>query len=385
MKSLLILGRQPEIGIAELESLYGADAISVIGRGGVLLDREPSKVQFSRLGGSMKLAEVITTLPTNTWRDIEPQLHKHLQDILSSLPDGKIKLGLSTFGIKVSAREIGAAGLELKKQIKSSGRSVRVVPNKSSALNSAQVLHNQLTGDTGIELVIARHSDKTVIARTRAEQDIEAYARRDQGRPARDARVGMLPPKLAQIIINLAVGKSVDQLTILDPYCGTGVVLQEAYLMGYILYGTDIDNRMIEYSDKNLAWLQANPAAKLEVGDATKHRWSSFDTVACETYLGKPLTSLPSRNVLDAIMAECDDIHTKFLRNIGSQVASGTRFCLAVPAWRTKNGFLHLKTLDHLEELGYNRISFVHVQNSELIYHRPDQTVARELVVLTKR
>lgn len=384
MKSLLILGRQPEIGIAELESLFGNDAITVIGRGGVLLGKDPAEVPFERLGGSIKLAEVITTLPSSQWRDIEPRLEDLLNNVLSGLPDGKIKLGLSTFGIKVSSRELGAAGLSLKKQVKSTGRSVRVVPNKSPALNSAQVLHNQLTGETGIELVIARHGQKAVIARTRAEQDIEAYARRDQNRPARDAKVGMLPPKLAQIIINL-VNPGPGE-TILDPFCGTGVLLQEALLMGYYAYGTDVEPRMIEYTQKNLKWLIGPAKQRLEVGDATSHSWSQpLDAVAGETYLGKPLTSLPPRDVLDKIMAECDAIHEKFLVNIGSQITPSTRLCLAVPAWRTKTGFLHLKTLAKIEQLGYTRKKFVHVRDEDLIYHRPDQTVARELVVLEKK
>jgi hypothetical protein len=38
-------------------------------------------------------------------------------------------------------------------------------------------------------------------------QDIDAYAERDFERPMRDAFVGMLPPKLAQIMLNLAVGE----------------------------------------------------------------------------------------------------------------------------------------------------------------------------------
>ena len=84
-------------------------------------------------------------------------------------------------------------------------------------------------------------------------------------------------------------------------------------------------------------------------------------------------------------MAECDDIHQKFLHNIGSQITPGTRLCLAVPAWSSKDNFLHLKTLDLLGKLGYTRKKFVHVRNEELIYHRPNQIVARELVVLEKK
>jgi hypothetical protein len=42
-----------------------------------------------------------------------------------------------------------------------------------------------------------------------------------------------------------------------------------------------------------------------------------------------------------------------------------------------------LKIVDDLEKMGYNRVSFKHVGNDSLIYHRSDQVVARELLVLT--
>ncbi len=397
MKSLLILGRQPALGLAELESLYGADTVQAVGKGGALLDIEPSLVQFGRLGGSIKLAKIIQVHGTTDWHNIEPHLAAITKDIVVGLADGKIRLGISTYGIRVHPQDVNRTGLSLKKAIKNEGRSARIIPNKSPELNSAQVLHNQLTGPTGIELVIARDGDKVIIARTVAEQDIEAYAARDQNRPARDAKVGMLPPKLAQILINLATAGENPELEgmVLDPFCGTGVLLQEARIMGYDTFGSDIDSRMIGYSAENLLWLEdrLNPdrnytptsVKQLEIGDATTHRWQLQPTyIACETYLGKPLTSLPPRQVLDKIMAECDDIHEKFLRNIGSQIEPGTRLCLAVPAWHTKNGFLHLKTLAKLDELGYNRQKFVHAHNEELIYHRPGQIVARELVVLEK-
>jgi hypothetical protein len=56
-----------------------------------------------------------------------------------------------------------------------------------------------------------------------------------------------------------------------------------------------------------------------------------------------------------------------------------------MPAWKSKEGYIHLPTLDKLTELGYNRVSFVHTSFDQLIYRRPDQTVARELVVLERK
>ena len=78
------------------------------------------------------------------------------------------------------------------------------MPNNENHLNSAQVLNNKLTSELGCELLLVSDGVNTIIARTTAVQDIDAYTLRDRGRPKRDARVGMLPPKLAQTIINLS-------------------------------------------------------------------------------------------------------------------------------------------------------------------------------------
>jgi tRNA (guanine10-N2)-dimethyltransferase len=383
-QSLAILGRQPALGIAELESLYGAEALRPVGREAVCIDKASDEIEFTRLGGTIKLAKVLTVLDTTHWPELQDYLTKTIPQHLQYLPeDGKLQIGLSTYGLQVDGKRLLAAGLELKKVIKKTGRSVRLIPNKEPALNSAQVLHNHLTGPLGWELLLVRDGSQTILAQTVSVQDITAYAKRDQARPKRDARVGMLPPKLAQIIVNLAT--SSDQACVLDPFCGTGVVLQEALLMGYSAYGTDLEPRMVEYSEANLRWLrQDSEKWKLEVGDATSHQWQNFDVVAGETYLGRPFSALPAPHVLDEVMRDVDTIHQKFLRNLARQTQPGFRACIAIPAWKTSNGFKHLKTLDNLHELGYTRVSFVHAKREDLVYHRENQIVARELVILIR-
>jgi tRNA G10 N-methylase Trm11 len=180
--------------------------------------------------------------------------------------------------------------------------------------------------------------------------------------------------------------------TVLDPFCGTGVVLQEAALMGYSAYGTDLEPRMISYSDENMAWLNAEygvpvDSLRTEVGDATEHTWTApIDVVAGETYLGRPFTAKPEAEILAQTAQDCNTIIKKFLRNIHSQVAPGTRMCLAIPAWQTSpNQFKFLPLIDQIEDLGYNRIRFEHVSDDQLIYYRSDQYVARQLLIIISK
>lgn len=392
-KSLFILGRQPAIGRAELESLFGKEHLEPIGDHAMASDIPLDQIPFDRIGSTIRLAKPVAILDTVKWPDVVKQTAQLLPGQLDYLPaEGKLKLGLSVYGLTVQANHLLRAGLELKKVCKGAGRSVRIVPNTELELNSAQVIHNHLTGDLGIELLYIKDGNKTCLAQTVQVQDIDAYAARDQGRPKRDAFVGMLPPKLAQTIVNLGTGQlePTTDNAILDPFCGTGVILQEALLMGYGAYGTDLEPRMVDYSRQNLEWLATKGVENtpiLEIGDATTHKWTHpVGAVATETYLGRPLNSWPNPEKLQEIIGTCNVIITKFMRNLAQQIPSGTRLCLAIPAWQAPNGRIyHLSVLDQLEVMGYNRVSFSWSTEQEMVYHRPEQLVARELLVITRK
>ncbi len=406
---MCILGRQPALGLAELESLYGAKHLKPClpaGRqsaGFALLDVPAGEINFKRLGGTLKVAKILTVLPYTDWHRLFDYLKHNIPKHLKYLPEGRFRLGVSIYAIEVPIRTLNANLLEIKNIIRQSGRPVRIIPNKTAELNTAQVLHNKLTHRGGWELLLIKNANQTILAQTMFVQDIEAYAARDQARPARDARVGMLPPKLAQIILNLALGRAENEewrmknegksravWAILDPFCGTGVILQEAMLMGYDAVGTDIDERMVEYAKKNIQWLvQKYPGlssnVSIEVADATNYKWPHFTAVASEVYLGRPLTSLPLEVEFKKIMSDVNTIIKKFLANIGPQLQPGRRLCIAIPAWRTGKELKHLPLIDNLKELGYNRFDFVHAKNDELVYFREDQIVARELLILEAR
>jgi len=409
-ESLLILGRQPALGLAELESLYGADAVTLIRPNVAKLDRPWQEVSLFQLGGSTRSARILTELPVASWPLVEKFFISAVLDRLNYFGEGKIKIGVSAYGFNISTARLAASTLALKKAIRNSGHSVRIVPNQSLELNTAQLEYNGLTRalsntkngepaqSSGHEfLLIATGQGTTLLAQTISAQDIRFYTIRDRGRPKRDARVGMLPPKLAQIILNLALPKLrkkdiADNLVVLDPFCGTGVMLQESLLVGHATYGTDLDKRLIDYSAANLTWFEASYGPpgkqyKLETGDATTHTWQQpIDCIASETYLGQPFSSVPVPEKLEAVRSTCNVIIEKFLRNIGRQIKPGTRLCLAVPAWQIASGsFRHLPLIDQLGDLGYNRVRFEHVRNEQLLYYRENQIVARELLVLTRK
>lgn len=385
--NICILGRQPEIGLAELEALYGADKVNSLTNETALVD---ATVEFSRLGGSLKQAELLATLENTKLSSATSKIKSLLPKLISAMPEGKVKLGLSLYGFTITPYAINGESLRLKKAIKVLSRSVRVVPNETTTLSSAQTYHNSLTSDLGLEFVIVKANDRIYLGRVVDVQNIDAYRIRDRERPKRDAFVGMLPPKLAQVIVNLALGsrKPSGIKNLLDPFCGTGVILQEARLMGCGVYGSDISPKMIDYTKTNLDWLSNKTKTgnqtevRLETADAKDHIWlQPLEVVACEGYLGQPLGGQsPSEEKLREIIHDCNSTMRAFLKNIRPQLPDSARLCIAMPTWFVGGKSYNLPVVEELSSLGFSPVSFKHT--TELIYRREDQVTGRQLVVL---
>lgn len=387
---IAILGRQPALSIAELERSFGGGSIKVISNQAAIIDA--NDFEINNFGGTLKAGLVIEEIQTSEWTKIHQNLIERLYNEWSEVT-GKITLGISVYGMSINPQKIQQTGLILKRQLKKHGISLRLIPNQKSDLNTATSHHNKLgLSDNKVEIIIAKSgSGKVYIAKSCGSQNITAYANRDQKRPKRDAFVGMLPPKLAQIMINLTgfrLKNNVSNLRLLDPFCGTGVVLQEASLMNMETYGTDLSEKMVEYSIENLKWLcnRRDIKFKVEQGDATNKRWSGkIDLVVGETYLGQPFSAPPSSKKLIEVTGNCNHIIGGFLRNLATQIDSGTPVCIAVPAWRDKSGnFTHLPIIDKIANYGFRPYEFHHVSQNDMLYFREDQVVARELLVLVK-
>ena len=383
---IAILGRQPALGMAELEQLYGSTAVRWFSDSTAIID-SPA-FDFERLGGTQKAGRVVSEL-RGDWRQVSMKLVSAYAQAWAD-HEGKITLGISAYGFKTTPRDVQKTGIILKGKLKERGVSLRLIPNADTALSSATSHHNKLgLSDNHVELIIVRGANGVaIIAESVGAQNITALAARDQGRPKRDAFVGMLPPKLARMMVNLAPVKAGR---ILDPFCGTGVLLQEAALLGYDVYGTDLVPKMVQFTKANLDWLidthHVTPGVTLDVGDAMTYHWRTpVDAVACEAYLGQPFSAPPSPGKLTEVRGNCNHIISEFLRNIAPQLSPGAPLCIAVPAWRDSTGrFTHLPLVDNVGSLGYNRTTLRHVRNDQLLYYREDQVVARELLLLTRR
>jgi len=386
---IAILGRQPALGMAELEHLYGATNTHWFSDQTATVKTD--NLSIERLGGTQKAGQVVIELPADDWHRVSQKIVQAYVQAWSGF-EGKITLGISVYGFNIDGREVQKTGIILKQKLKKNNVSMRLIPNTEAILNTATAHHNKLgLSNNKVELIVVRGGNgRVIVAESTGAQNITALAKRDQERPKRDAFVGMLPPKLAQMMLNMSLTIDSPALRILDPFCGTGVILQEAALMHHAVYGTDLSEKMVKYSQANLEWLASTHHLTIDAtvhgGDAMDTTWKApVDAVVCESYLGQPFSAPPSPAKLDEVRKNCNYIISTFLKNVGSQISAGTPLCIAVPAWKsTNNDFTHLPLVNQLESLGYTQYEFKNITPKELLYFREDQIVARELLVLVK-
>lgn len=320
MKYLFVFGNTPDLSKAELEAVLKSKNFKftqIIFEGKVLcIDSEeliPEEI-FNLLGGTVKVGEVADNVD------------------FSEFVGKKISFGVSILTAKANWKDV----IDLDKKIKKEIGGRFVLPPKGETELSSVVVKKQML----VEYLLFQD----LIAKTIWVQDFEDWGKRDYGKPQVEAHVGMLPPKVARMMINLS-----QSTNILDPFCGTGTILMEALTIGLSAIGSDKDFRQIERARKNLEWL--GKSAKLLVCDATKicQQISGVDAIVTEADLGP-------RSGLDQLYIEC-------FKNWKGKFKT---IVIALPS---------LNIIDKVKSMGYT------LESGPFIYARPQAIIKRHILV----
>ena len=343
----------------------------------------------NELGSAVKIGKIFKVYPKNeSWENFS-EMEKEFE--------GK-KFGISVYQAGGKYREISEIFEKTKKigKIKERGRVLSTV-----AVDKNGLLEN------GFEIVICVGSKGIYIGKTLAIQDYESYSFRDYGRPGRDVKSGMIPPKLAKIMINLA-GKGKENL-FLDPFCGSGTFLQELILLGYKnIIGADIEDKAIADSQNNLDWLFEN--YKLKKDDLKINVFKSdagtlsekipkilVDAVVTEPYLGPPEAKYLFPDQIKREIQKLEDLYLAAFKEFRKILKNSGRVVIIFPVFRFKARFFKLQILNTLKNLGFRQIDFIEkkVAGEELlklqitdrgsvVFFRPGQSVSREIFVFQK-
>lgn len=384
-----VLGSQQELCLSELRAvmqdrfdpIHQSRSVVVIESGS-----ENASALQDRLSGVVKIGHVIGELKQWELESTAALIAAQAQDAVGK---NKISFGLSVYDLgdapltRALEKEVDALGQEIKKHLKASGRPVRYVKAREPRLSSAVIETNGLLASGG-EYVLLAAPGKILIGQTETIQDFRAWEHRDFGRPARNAKSGMLPPKLARLMINLS-GVNPEGATLLDPFCGSGTVLMEAALMGFAsLIGSDISETAMLDTKKNLSWLTKEfqlqtPNLIIHTCPASKLQSLIFDPVdliVTEVFLGsprsRPLTDQENKKIEHELMALYESSFTA----LKPLLKPSGRAVVAFPAFKQKDGTWYRLSLENmLTKLGYR-------VESPFLYHRNDQLVGRDIYVL---
>ena len=373
---LFVFGRSPGLARTELESQIPAvDSVSPF-LAKAALSVPPAEI-IGVLGGTVKIARILTTLPR-----LEAE---ELAALLVTEEAKKVDFGISFY-------DTPAVNLldAVKDALISKGISARFVKTKhEDALSSVVVVKQKLT-----ELVIGPAPEGGyIVAQTVALQDFESWNKRDYDRPAADPKAGMLPPKVARMVVNIALGKEKSGKVLLDPFCGMGTVLSEALLSGAAVIGADISVPAVDGARKNIAWLEtvyphvSASAARLFVSDAT-HVASqipagSVDAIVTEPFMGTThagardahLSPEKVRNIIKGL----EKLYIGCLREWHGILKESGVVLIALPEYHVA-GRVHFvkKVIDSCETLGYT------CQAGPIEYSRPQAVVRRKFFLFKK-
>lgn len=380
---LFVLGRTPKLSTVEIQSQISSGTNL---REDILLvstQKEPHTV-MKTLGGTIKICEVVYTGVRPSREDFETILSHEARD-------NALTFGISMY---IDKEPFSNTLLALvKESLVSKGVRTRFIASKHDApLSSVVIVKQKVT-----ELVCVESLDVWYIGVTRAVQDFETWNQRDFERPFADPKNGMLPPKVARMIVNIARGAlsktfgSEQSLLLLDPFCGTGTILVEALTMGYKVIGADISEIAIEKTRKNLAWARARFALELEainlftydathISDVIK---SPVHAIVTEPYMGHTNASsfgvVIEREKAKNIIKGLEKLYIGCLREWSNILLKGGIIVMALPQYSLGKETLFVKkVIDRCEILGYTLL------DGPIEYGRPDAVVKREFFVFQK-
>jgi len=421
MKYFFILGNNPALSIAEISAVFSLGDNSkaeILSSEIFLLETEnnfnPAKL-IKKLGGVIKIG-----LISNEFNFDNQKIIAETEKLINTDYQGKIKFGISHYGNKQLNLKI--IGMEIKKCLKEKNISVRWVVSRDKVLSSVVVEQNKLISQ-GAEIILIQKDNHVLIGKTLAVQPFKELSFRDYGRPARDDFSGMLPPKLAQIMINLALPGSSKAHSpcqgegrgevILDPFCGSGTIITEAMLMGYKnLIGSDISQKAVEDTKKNAEWIKnkfspplagSRPQNFIEAGQITNFKLqitnndatelskylkpNSIDTIVTEPYLG------PQRGKknIGEIIAELEKLYTTSLVEFKKILKPKGRVVMIWPMFRSTHNMERItpnisgfKIINSIPKNLRQNKKILLTDRNTIIYGREQQKVWREIVILEK-
>lgn len=374
----IVLGRIPDLSLKEIElSLARSGAVIdqlTVTSGVALVKASPAPTQrwFQTLGGATKFGIVLDR--------IQPDSGSFVDCIQRTLGVRK-SVGIS--GIGIGGQEIRELGQMLK--LAELARRF-VTPESGTVLSGAQ--SKQFRSGKDAELLVLSGGGQWTVILIQAVQNIDDLTLRDRGAPFQHSLRGMLPTKLARVMVNIGLGMvpGVKSPMLLDPFCGTGRVLMEGMLLGAQVWGSDIDPVAIEATQGNLDWLArryelvAQPLTQRLIASdiaalGTYLKPGSIDVIVTEPDLGPPQTRALGAHEAERVFTALKPTYEHLLETAAALLTPAGAMVVVFPVIGGES--LQTRMVDSIERFGYHALDSFRVA-------REDQFVTREVALLTR-
>lgn len=405
----LVLGHHPLLSIAEVLAQTNNTTIRTASEDSLVIDTTTNITLIADyLGGIQKV--VVDMEPCLSHEILACAAAKALA-VFAKQRQRKVHFTVSCYGaaegmqknilkhVKRALADAGALGRFLHKDMQKN------VPNV--------LVRNQVLGK-GVDIVVMGSGDTAYVGTTSWVQDVDMYVRRDIDKPRRDMQTGMLPPKLAQTLINLALPHVQQQVPcVWDPFCGLGVIPMEAILMGFPVVASDINPEMEDNTHTNLTWLtfEGTHVPPFSVSTIDAAHWSHVPTadglhpncIVTEGTLGHNFLQPPTEEEALYEQEELARLYEDFFQGLSRPEAQSIEaVVMTIPFHITASGkYLRLlpKVLPAIYALGFTTAEILPVgeealrkanllehftEEHTILYTRSKQFVGREIVVFTR-
>lgn len=369
MEYFFILGRNPTLSYAEVVSYLKSHGIAY----NVLLFKknflvismgDGIKLNVQDFGGVMKLGRA------NVF-DTEKELDKFIENYF-------MDIGKFTFSIIGDNDEDNEFEVEDKLMKKFKSEKIKAQVRHNRAALKLQDGDLGLLSNADVEFFYQVEESKIYFGRIEQDYSYSEVKKRDMEKPARREELA-ISPRLAKILINLSQVREGELLV--DPFCGIGVIVQEALLKGINCFGIDKDKYAISGAKKNLAWLAKNftlkGRARFHVGDSAHMPDVKIAGVATEPALGE----LRKKSLWDkAAMQYVQDFERMIipiLQRIKQLKTPEAKIVLTMPLIRQFS--VSMERITNMTGLKVVQLDDIQMPIKE---YREKQYVGREIVVL---
>jgi tRNA G10 N-methylase Trm11 len=370
---LLLLGTTPALSMLELTSVINTP-LEVLNDQVVQFEaenEETAQAILDRLAGCIKVAKIITTLKNPTEAKLTETVITYLSEQrrphFAIWSTGKLPYRLT--------------GGQVKDLLAAQGTPSRYQEVEATGLSAAILLHRKVQ-----ELWLVGTTDHIIVAETIGVQNIDVWSERDRGKPFAQRKKGMLPPKVARMMVNIGLGQTPlaaeTQPVLYDPFCGSGTILMEAALLGCQIWGSDASTESVQGAQSNLTWLKETQNLEVQPhifqADAThvanpalEH---AVDILVTEPFLGKPK---PTPEQIPNLIKGLEKLYLGAFKNWRALLHQDSTVVMVFPRIVSpRKTYTWQSFIDKLGQLGYTTTL------EPVVYGRAQAITTRELYVL---